>query len=147
MRIGFYLWRITSAKGKSLFSLTQPILPPDGEMGRFFWGGWSGVSAVAVALGGRETLDFGEFKETWDVVLLLLGTFGGFFEGLGTAKCYFRVWMSLRNSEGIFLSIGNLGFSRIAKLGGFLGYQKPHFFAHRETWGVFLALAETPIAF
>lgn len=35
MRIGFYLWRITSAKGKILFSLTQPILPPDGEMGRF----------------------------------------------------------------------------------------------------------------
>ena len=53
--------------------------------------------ADAVALEGRETLDFGEFKETWGVVLLLLGTLGGIFEGLGTAKCHFWVWMSLRN--------------------------------------------------
>ena len=114
------------------------------------WGAlgvWSGVGAVAVWVGCWGTPDFWGYKETWGVVLLLLGTFGGFFDGVGTAKCYFRVWMSLRNSEGIFLSIGNLGFSRIAKLGGFLGYQKPHFFAHCETWGVFLALAETPIAF
>lgn len=73
--------------------------------------------ADAVALGGRGTLDFWGYKETWGVVLLLLGTLGGIFEGLGTAKCHFRVWMSLRNSEGIFLSIGNLGFLRIAKLG------------------------------
>lgn len=92
MRIGFYLWRITSAKGKSLFSLTQPILPPDGEMGRFW-----GVGAVAVWVGCWGTPDFWEFKETWGVVLLLLGTLGGFFEELGTTKCYFRVWMSLRN--------------------------------------------------
>ena len=49
------------------------------------FGVWSGMSADAVALGGRETLDFGEFKETWGVVLLLLGTLGGIFEGLGTA--------------------------------------------------------------
>lgn len=101
MRIGFYLWRTASAKGKSLFSLTQPILPPDGEMGRFL-GVWSGVGAVAVALGGRETLDFGEYKETWGVVLLLLGTLGGIFEGLETAKCQFGDWMSLRNFGGHF---------------------------------------------
>ena len=66
------------------------------------FGVWSGMSADAVALGGRETLDFGEFKETWGVVLLLLGTLGGIFEGLGTAKCYFRGWMSLRNFGGHF---------------------------------------------
>lgn len=86
--------------------------------------------ADAVALGGRETLDFGEYKETWGVVLLLLGTLGGIFEGLETAKCQFGDWMSLRNFGGQFFE-----------------YRKPHFFAHPETWGVFLALAETPIAF
>ena len=64
------------------------------------WGAlgvWSGVSADAVALGGRGTLDFWGYKETWGVVLLLLGTLGGIFEGLGTAKCHFGVWRSLRN--------------------------------------------------
>ena len=100
MRIGFYLWRITSAKGKSLFSLTQPILPPDDEMGRL--GVWSGVGAVAVWVGCWETPDFWGFKETWGVVLLLLGTLGGIFEGVGTAKCHFWVWMSLRNFGGHF---------------------------------------------
>jgi len=57
-RIGFYLWRITSAKGKSLFSLTQPILPRDGEMGGF-WGvgergggrGWGWVLGNSRLLG------------------------------------------------------------------------------------------------
>lgn len=58
--------------------------------------------ADAVALGGRETLNFGEFKETLGVVLLLLGTLGGIFEGFGTAKCHFGVWMSLRNFGGHF---------------------------------------------
>ena len=53
--------------------------------------------ADAVALGGRETLNFGEFKETLGVVLLLLGTLGGIFEGLETAKCQFGDWMSSRN--------------------------------------------------
>ena len=61
---------------------------------------WTGVGAVAVGCWG--TPDFGEFKETWGVVLLLLGTLGGIFEGLGTAKCYFRGWMSLRNFGGHF---------------------------------------------
>lgn len=77
MRIGFYLWRITSAKGKSLFSLTQPILPLDGEMGCF--GVWSGVGAVAVCVGCWGTPDFWGYKETWGVVLLLLGDFGRLF--------------------------------------------------------------------
>lgn len=101
MRIGFYLWRTASAKGKSLFSLTQPILPPDGEMGRF-WGCGRGGSADAVWVGCWGTPDFWGYKETWGVVLLLLGTFGGFFEGLGTANCHFRVGMSLRNFGGHF---------------------------------------------
>ena len=62
MRIGFYLWRITSAKGKSLFSLTQPILPPDDEMGRL--GVWSGVGCGWVwgAVGCGGTPDFGAIK-------------------------------------------------------------------------------------
>ena len=70
MRIGFYLWRTASAKGKSLFSLTQPILPPDGEMGRF-----GGVVGCGVRLGFG--LGVGE-----------LPTFGG-IRKLGVSFCYF----------------------------------------------------------
>ena len=69
------------------------------------WGAlgvWSGVGCRCGRIRGRETLDFGEFKETWGVVLLLLGTLGGIFEGLETAKCQFWVWMSLRNFGGHF---------------------------------------------
>ena len=72
MRIGFYLWRITSAKGKSLFSLTQPILPPDDEMGRF-----GGVVGCGVRMRSRFGLDVGE-----------LPTFGG-IRKLGVSFCYF----------------------------------------------------------
>ena len=111
------------------------------------FGVWSGVGAVAVWVGCWETPDFWGFKETWGVVLLLLGTLGGIFEGFGTAKCHFGVWMSLRNSEGIFLVSETSVFCVSRNLGGLLGVSETPFFAHCETWGVFLALAETPIAF
>lgn len=45
------------------------------------FGVWADVGAVAVGVGCWGTPDFWEFKETWGVVLLLLGTFGGIFEG------------------------------------------------------------------
>lgn len=55
------------------------------------------MGAVAVGVGCWGTPDFWEFKETWGVVLSLLGTFESIFEGLETAKCQFGVYMSLRN--------------------------------------------------
>ena len=79
MRIGFYLWRITSAKGKSLFSLTQPILPPDGEMGRF-WGVVGGERGCG-RIGGEEPSTFGGIRKLGVSFCYFLGLLEAFLRG------------------------------------------------------------------